>query len=307
MIYKGLVILILCCSYFSIADPIKPLPLNIEYNREKAQLGKKLFFDKMLSRDYDLSCASCHDPKQGGTIYTKFSPRASEDLMSNVPTVFNAVFNFRQFWNGRAKDLYEQASIPILNPSEMSLTKEELERRINSSKEYKKLFKDIYGVDYISFEHVVDAIVEFEKALITPNSRFDKYLRGEIQLTPSEQEGFTLFKQLGCITCHNGVNIGGNSFQKFGVVNPYKWEPYFPDRYKITGREEDKNVYKVPSLRNVAITYPYFHDGSVQTLEEAVKKMAYHQLGIELSDEEITKIVDFLKTLTGDMPDILKD
>ncbi len=289
------------------ADPIKPIPLNIEYDKRKALLGKKLFFDKMLSKNYDLSCASCHDPEQGGTIHTRFSPKTSKDLKSNVPTVFNAVFNFRQFWNGRAKDLYEQASIPILNPSEMALTKEELEKRINNSKEYKRLFKEIYGVDYITFEHVVDALVEFEKALITPNSRFDRYLRGEIKLTPSEQEGYTLFKQLGCITCHNGINIGGNSFQKFGVVNPYKWEPYFPDRYKITGREEDKNVYKVPSLRNVAITYPYFHDGSAETLEEAVKKMAYHQLGIELSEEEVTKIVDFLKTLTGEMPEILKD
>ncbi len=290
----------------SFPDPIKPLPAEIKYDIKKALIGKELFFDPILSKERDISCATCHDPEQGGTVHLRFSPKVSEDLKANVPTVFNVVFNFRQFWNGRAKDLYEQAAIPILNPSEMGLTKEEVERRINKSDKYKKMFKEVYGVDYITFKHVIDAIVEFERALITPNSRFDRYLRGEIDLTESEKEGYALFKKLGCITCHNGINIGGNSFQKFGVVNPYKWEPYFPDRYKITGREEDKNVYKVPSLRNVAITYPYFHDGSAGTLEEAVKKMAYHQLGITLTDEEVTKIVDFLKSLTGEMPAILK-
>ncbi len=296
--------LILSC--FSWADPIKPIPQQIEYDLKKALIGRELFFDPILSRDRNISCATCHDPEQGGTVHLRFSPKVSDDLKANVPTVFNAVFNFRQFWNGRAKDLYEQAAVPILNPDEMGLTKEEVERRVNKSDKYKKMFKEVYGIDYITFEHVIDAIVEFEKALITPNSRFDRYLRGEIDLTESEKEGYALFKKLGCITCHNGINIGGNSFQKFGVVNPYKWEPYFPDRYKITGREEDKNVYKVPSLRNVAITYPYFHDGSASTLEEAVKKMAYHQLGITLTDEEVTKIVDFLKSLTGEMPAILK-
>jgi len=290
---------------FSFSDPIRPLPTEIEYDPRKALIGRELFFDTILSRNRDISCATCHDPEQGGTVHLRFSPKVSEDLKANVPTVFNAVFNFRQFWNGRAKDLYEQAAVPILNPAEMDLTKEEVEKRINENEKYRRMFKEVYGIDYITFDHVIDAIVEFEKALITPNSRFDRYLRGEIDLTESEKEGYALFKKLGCITCHNGINIGGNSFQKFGVVNPYKWEPYFPDRYKITGREEDKNVYKVPSLRNVAITYPYFHDGSAATLEEAVKKMAYHQLGITLSDEEVTKIVDFLKSLTGEMPAIL--
>ncbi len=304
MVLKLLITLILYC--FSWGDPIKPIPKDIEFDLKKALIGRELFFDTILSKDKNISCATCHDPEQGGTVHLRFSPKVSKDLKANVPTVFNAVFNFRQFWNGRAKDLYEQAAIPILNPDEMGLTREEVERRINKSDKYKKMFKEVYGIDYITFEHVIDAIVEFEKALITPNSRFDRYLRGEIDLTESEKEGYALFKKLGCITCHNGINIGGNSFQKFGVVNPYKWEPYFPDRYKITGREEDKNVYKVPSLRNVAITYPYFHDGSASTLEEAVKKMAYHQLGITLTDEEVTKIVDFLKSLTGEMPAILK-
>ena len=300
------ILTILVLLSLSFSDPIKPLPAKIKYDVKKALIGKELFFDPILSKERNISCATCHDPEQGGTVHLRFSPKVSDDLKANVPTVFNAVFNFRQFWNGRAKDLYEQAAIPILNPSEMGLTKEEVERRINKSDKYKKMFKEVYGIDYITFNHVIDAIVEFEKALITPNSRFDRYLRGEIDLTESEKEGYALFKKLGCITCHNGINIGGNSFQKFGVVNPYKWEPYFPDRYKITGREEDKNVYKVPSLRNVAITYPYFHDGSANTLEEAVKKMAYHQLGITLTDEEVTKIVDFLKSLTGEMPAILK-
>ena len=300
------ILTILVLLSLSFSDPIKPLPAKIKYDVKKALIGKELFFDPILSKERNISCATCHDPEQGGTVHLRFSPKVSDDLKANVPTVFNAVFNFRQFWNGRAKDLYEQAAVPILNPDEMGLTKEEVEGRINKSDKYKRMFKEVYGIDYITFKHVIDAIVEFEKALITPNSRFDRYLRGEIDLTESEKEGYALFKKLGCITCHNGINIGGNSFQKFGVVNPYKWEPYFPDRYKITGREEDKNVYKVPSLRNVAITYPYFHDGSAGTLEEAVKKMAYHQLGITLTDEEVTKIVDFLKSLTGEMPAILK-
>ena len=153
---------------------------------------------------------------------------------------------------------------------------------------------------------VADAIAEFEKALITPNSKFDKYLRGEVKLSQDELEGYKLFKKLGCISCHNGINFGGNSFQKIGVIKDYPWSPDNPDRYQITKREFDKNVYRVPVLRNIDCTYPYFHNGSIQTLEGAVQTMAYYNLGFKLSDEELEKIIAFLKTLRGELPDILK-
>ncbi len=289
-------------------EPIRPLPLNIKYDKRKAQLGKLLFHDPILSKDRSVSCASCHDVyEKCGTDHRRFSIGVGGRLGSaNSPTVLNAVFNFRQFWNGRARDLKEQVAFPIQNPVEMNLTPGEVEGRLNASESYRKLFKEIYGTDRISFEQVVDAIAEFEKALITPNSKFDKYLRGETELSKEEEEGYKLFKRLGCITCHNGVNVGGNSFQLFGAVIPVEWKPTNPDRYRITKREFDKNRYKVPTLRNIACTQPYFHDGSARTLEEAVEKMAYHNLGLKLKEEEIRKIVLFLKTLTGEKPEILK-
>ncbi len=300
-------------------EPIKPIPLNIEYNKEKAYLGKLLFHDPILSRDKTVSCASCHDLySKWGTDRRSVSVGVKNRLGKvNAPTVFNSYFNFRLFWNGRAKDLKEQANGPIHNPVEMDMDKKTIEERLNKIEFYKKLFKKVYKTDRIKYSLVLDAIAEFEKALITPNSKFDKYLRCKEKneniekckniLTEKELKGYLIFKKVGCVSCHNGINIGGNSFQKVGVVNPYPWKPDYPDRYQITKDEKDKNVFKVPSLRNIECTYPYFHDGSVKTLKEALKKMSYHNLGFELSDEEIDYIEAFLKTLTGELPKILKE
>ncbi len=304
-----LLVVFLAFGVPKLSEPIKPIPQKIDYDKKKALLGKKLFHDPILSKDGTVSCSSCHDVyNKCGTDHRNVSVGVSGRKGNvNAPTVFNVVFNFRQFWNGRAKDLKEQALGPIHNPIEMGMTKEEVERRLNADPEYRRLFKEVYGTDRITFDQVIDAIVEFEKALITPNSKFDRFLRGEVQLSKEELEGYKLFKKLGCVTCHNGINVGGNSFQLFGAVVPVEWKPSNPDRYRITGREFDKNRYKVPSLRNVACTYPYFHDGSAKTLEEAVRKMSYHNLGFKLTEEEVKKIVAFLKTLTGELPEILRE
>ena len=310
-----ILIFVLLLSFFSYGfEPIKPIPLSVPYNREKAELGKLLFHDPILSRDKTVSCASCHD------LYTKWGTDHRNVSIGvegkkgnvNAPSVYNSYFNFRLFWNGRAKNLKEQAKGPLHNPVEMDMDKKTIEKRLKKIPVYKQLFKKIYGD--IRYEYVLDAIAEFEKALITPNSKFDKYLRCKEEgnkdckkiLTKKELEGYITFKKIGCISCHNGINVGGNSFQKLGVIFPYRWKPYYPDRYQITHKEEDKNVYRVPSLRNIECTYPYFHDGSVKTLREALKKMSYHNLGFELSDEEIDKIEAFLKTLTGKLPEIIR-
>ena len=152
------------------------------------------------------------------------------------------------------------------------------------------------------FEDVVDELAEYEKTLITPNSKFDRYLRNEVSLSPKELKGYGHFKSLGCIECHNGVNVGGNSFQKFGAIVPMPHDKLIADRYSITNRPQDKNVYKVPTLRNIALTAPYFHDGRAATLNDAVKTMGYSNLGVDISETERLEIVEFLKTLTGTLP-----
>ncbi|NPA16584.1 MAG: c-type cytochrome [Aquificae bacterium] len=289
-------------------EPVQPVPKVVEYDRDKAELGKLLFHDPILAKDNRTSCYYCHDLYQKcGTDHRPVSKGFHDrEGKVNAPTVYNVRFNFRFFWDGRAKTLKEQILGPIQSPDEMNMSLKEVEDRLNQHPVYREKFKEIYGVDRITFELVADAIIEFEKALITPNSKFDKYLRGEAQLTEDELEGYRLFKKLGCISCHNGINLGGNSFQKIGVIKPYPWHPSYPDRYRITGNEYDKNVYRVPTLRNIDCTYPYFHDGSVKTLEEAVQLMAYYNLGFRLPQDELDKIIAFLKTLRGELPEILK-
>jgi len=225
----------------------------------------------------------------------------------NSPTVLNAVFNFRQFWNGRAQDLREQAAGPVHNPVEMGMDAARIEEVLNEDPDYRQAFGEIFGQRTIDFENFVSAIVEFEKALITPNSRFDRYLRGEIELTSEEARGYLLFKQRGCVACHNGINVGGNSFQYVGVINPYQGAGKAADRYSVTRDPRDQNRFKVPSLRNIELTAPYFHDGSISTLQEAVEKMAFHNLGLEFEPDEVLCIVSFLKALTGEPPDILSE
>lgn len=299
---------LLCSGLLRAEEPIKPIPRTIEYDRAKAALGKLLFFDPRLSGDGTVSCASCHDPATGGVDNKPFSDGVGGQKGGmNAPTVFNSVFNFRQFWNGRARDLKEQAAGPIHNPVEMNMSTERALALLKSDPLYRELFKKAYGPDRIRFDDAMEAVAEFEKALITPDARFDRYLRGEIALNEEEEEGYRLFKKLGCIACHNGVNIGGNSFQKLGVLNPREHQPGVDDLFKITGDPMDKNRFKVPSLRNVELTWPYFHDGSAATLEEAVRKGAFHALGYELNDQELAALKAFFHSLTGKMPAIMEE
>ncbi|GAX86969.1 cytochrome c peroxidase [Lebetimonas natsushimae] len=301
--------LIIFLTVFINAQLLKPIPENVAYSKQKALLGKKLFFDTRLSIDNKISCASCHNVYKGGDDNRQFSVGVNGcvDKPMNSPTVFNSVFNISFFWNGRAPSLKIQAEEANQDSCEMGMKPDILEKRLNEIDEYKNLFKKIYGVDYIKYDLVFDAIAEFEKTLITPNSKFDLYLKGKAKLSKKEKEGFLLFKRYGCITCHNGINFGGNSYQKIGaVIEAYKM-PRGRDRYEITKNCDDKYVYKVPTLRNIALTYPYFHDGSVKTLDKAVKLMGYYNLGLYLSDDDIDKIVAFLKTLTGKKPKILDE
>ena len=287
---------------FLLADSIiKPIPEKIKYNKQKAILGMYLFTDTRLSADKKISCMSCHKPNEGWADRRKVSIGVfGRKGRVNSPTVLNAVFNFRQFWNGRAKNLKEQVFGPLHTNFEMDMDKKEAEKTVNQIPFYKKLFKKIYHKDYITADMIADAIAEFEKTLITPNCKYDLYLKGKAKLTPKEMRGKILFKRYGCITCHNGVNIGGNSFQKMGLIIPY--ENCYDDRYEITHNPADKCVYKVPTLRNIELTAPYFHDGSSKTLKDAIKKMGYYNLGVILKPDEIDAIEAFLKTFTGKQP-----
>jgi len=287
------------------AEIIKPIPLHIEVDSEKAKLGEKLFFDTILSRDRTISCASCHDLKNGGDDGRQFSFGINGQKGSiNAPTVYNAVFNFRQFWDGRAQNLKEQVIGPIVNPVEMGFEMKALVERLKKDKDYKTRFLYIYP-NGVTEENIADAIAEFEKNLITPNAPFDRYLKGEESAISSKaKKGYLLFRTKGCVICHNGVNIGGNLYNKFGVYDDANSTHL--GRYNITRREKDKFVFKVPSLRNVALTAPYMHDGRFTNLKDTVKFMSHYQLGRFIEEEEIDAIVAFLETLNGELPDYVK-
>ncbi len=288
-------------------EPISPIPVEADYDLKKALLGKSLFFDTILSKDRSVSCFSCHNVYEDGGADSRDVSIGFDHRKGNIqsPTVLNARYNFVQFWNGRAKNLKEQASGPLNNPVEHNMNPQEIEKRLNKIPSYKEEFKSTYGVSYISYELVLDAIVEFEKGLTTPNSRFDKYLRGEINLTDEEVKGYKLFKHYGCITCHNGINVGSNSYQKIGTFIPYENKRKYPDRSEVTKNKIDENVFKVPTLRNISKTAPYFHDGSSKTLKEAITTMSEHNLGMAISDKDANYIISFLKTLDGETPKIL--
>ena len=304
---KLLFIILIFVTLSNAQEPILPIPKQVEIDLPKAKLGQMLFSDPSFSSDGTISCLSCHNIYEGGADTNEVSVGV-DGKVGNIhsPTVLNARYNFRQFWNARAKDLKEQIDGPIHNPIEHNIDAKFVEKVLNSSLEYQKKFQEVYGVKKVSYSHFVDALVAFENALYTPNAKFDQYLRGERELSPKEKEGYTLFKQNGCITCHNGINIGGNSLQKMGTFKEYKAPKIYPDRSAITQKKSHKNVFKVPTLRNIALSAPYFHDASAKTLEEAVETMSRFNLGIRLSQEEVNSIVMFLKTLTGDTPPILE-
>jgi len=289
-----------------LAEPlIKPIPNTIEVDSRKVQLGKKLFFDPLLSLDGTISCATCHNLQRGGDddMKSSFGIHGQKGNISS-PTVYNSVFNFRQFWDGRAKDLKEQVRGPIENRVEMGNSMKNAVDTLKKNREYLQRFQEIYP-DGITEENLADAIAEFEKALITPGSPFDRYLGGENDAIDAEaKKGYKLFVSKGCIICHHGVNIGGNLFNKFGIYHDLNSSSL--GRYGLTKREEDRYVFKVPSLRNIALTAPYMHDGRMGTLRKAVELMSLYQLGRSIEPEEIDAIVVFLKTLTAPIPAIAK-
>jgi len=285
-------------------DPIRPVQ-NI--NLAQVELGKKLYFDPRLSKSGFISCNSCHNLSMGGTdnLKTSIGDHWNKGPI-NAPTVLNSSLNLAQFWDGRAKDLQAQAGGPIANPGEMGFTHQLAVDVLESIPEYVVEFKQVFGSDKITIDEVTQAIAEFEKTLVTPNSRFDQWLLGKKDaLTADELAGYKLFKDSGCVACHNGEAVGGNSFQKMGVVEPYKAKSPAEGLSAVTGKDADRFKFKVPTLRNVERTYPYFHDGEAETLSEAVETMGRIQLGKTFSKEENAQIVAFLKTLTGDQPSFL--
>ena len=289
-------------------EPVRPIDLTLPYDEEKAALGFKLYHDTRLSVDNTISCASCHGLNTAGVDNKQYSEGVEGKLGGvNAPTVYNAVYNFVQFWDGRAATLADQAAGPPVNPVEMASPNfDAIVAKLNKDKAFVREFKAVYP-EGISQATITDAIEHFERTLITPNSRFDKYLRGDKEaITAEELEGYELFKKYNCATCHVGKNLGGESYELMGLR-----KHYFADRglelteedngrFKQTGVERDRHRFKVPGLRNVALTWPYYHDGTRTSLKEAVCGMGTYQSGVELTDEAEDKIVAFLNTLTGE-------
>jgi cytochrome c peroxidase len=286
-------------------EPIEPLPATLNVNPARAEIGRQLFHDVRLSANSRVSCASCHDTAKGGADTRGHSIGFHGAATGvNAPTVFNAAFNFKQFWNGRADSLEAQVDGVVQNPVEMGSKWDDVVVMTSRDAAYRKAFAAAYP-NGVTKANIQNAIASFERTLITPNSRFDRYLLGETNaITPEEKAGYAKFKQYGCIACHQGKNVGGNMFQKFGVMADYfaqRGNPTKADlgRYLVTGEEDDRHVFKVPSLRNVALTAPYFHDASAPTLDAAVDVMFKYQLGRVASKADKSAIIAFLKTLTG--------
>ncbi|MDO5105188.1 cytochrome-c peroxidase [Capnocytophaga sp.] len=280
-------------------------------SEEKAALGKKLYFDTRLSKDGNISCNSCHNLATFGVDNLATSPGDTKQLGGrNSPTVFHASLHAMQFWDGRAKDVEEQAEGPILNPVEHNIPSAEfLEKRLREVTEYQELFKKVFPDQEqpITFKNIANAIGAFER-LLNPASRFDSFLDGDEEaISQQEKDGLQEFINNACITCHSGVAVGGQMFQKFGLFGDY-WELTKSKKidaglYDLTKNEAEKYFFKVPGLRNIEKTAPYFHDGSVTDLSDAVRIMAKLQSNKDLSDKQIEDIVAFLKTLTADIDD----
>jgi len=282
-----------------------------EATPEKLALGRMLYFDPRLSVSHAISCASCHSIGLGGADNESTSiGHRWQRGGRNAPTVFNAAYNVAQFWDGRAKDLFEQAGGPMINPVEMASPQQHIVEQLKSLPAYNGYFTRAFpGVaDPITRENAQQAIAVFEATLITPNAPFDKYLRGDNNaLNPQQKAGLQLFMDKGCSTCHNGVNIGGGMYSKFGVQSPpgdKLLPPADLGRFTVTGDEADRYSYKVPTLRNIALTAPYFHTGQVWDLNEAITVMGKTQLGVDLTPDEAAKIAAFLDSLTGDTPQV---
>lgn len=292
--------------------PLKPPAIKgVEATPALVELGKALYFDPRLSQSHNISCNSCHQVGLGGvdTLSTSIGHKWQRGNR-NAPTVLNSVFNIAQFWDGRAADLKAQAGGPIQNPIEMGISHEHAIEMLKSIPGYAKLFEAAFpGVkDPITIDNVVTSIAAFEATLITPNAPFDKFLRGDAQALSAEQkEDLKLFMDSGCSTCHAGINVGGQMYAPFGIVEKPGADflpPNDKGRLEVTKTASDEFVYKVPTLRNIELTAPYFHTGKSWDLRQAVAVMGTSQLGQQLSDDQISKITAYLKSLTGEQPQV---
>ncbi|WP_433704578.1 cytochrome c peroxidase [Paraburkholderia sacchari] len=287
-------------------DPVQPLPQSLPTDPHKVALGAQLFHDPRLSVDNTISCASCHSLATGGVDNRKRSLGVGGQLGGvNAPTVFNAALNHTQFWDGRAATLQEQAGGPPLNPVEMaSASWDQIAGKLSADAPFAQAFVQVYP-DGLNGANITNAIAEYEKTLLTP-SRFDAWMRGNTEALSSEEvRGYNLFKSVGCASCHVGANLGGQSFERMGRAGDYfaargdALTEADNGRANVTHDPRDSQSFKVPGLRNVELTAPYFHDGSVTDLREAVRKMAQYQLGITLSEADVDALAAFLKSLTG--------
>jgi cytochrome c peroxidase len=286
-------------------EPLEPLPALPALDKNVVALGRRLFHEPRLSGDGKVACATCHDLAKGGVNARPLSLGVDgKQGLVNAATVYNASLNFVQFWDGRAATLEEQVGGPITNPLEMGSSWEKVLTALRADPSYVADFAGLPGG--VSEGNVRRAIADFERTLLTRGSPFDRFLAGdEAALSAEARAGYEVFKSVGCIACHQGRNVGGNMFQRFGVLGDY-----FKDRghvseadygrYNVTHNESDRYVFKVPSLRNVVLTAPYFHDGSAATLPQAVQVMARYQLGRKLSDEQVREIIAFLSALAGE-------
>lgn len=274
----------------------------------KIELGKMLWFDPRLSLSGKVSCNTCHDLSTNGADTKPLSiGYAGRKGTVNSPTVFNAEKQIAQFWDGRAKTLAEQATGPITNPLEMAMTPELAEGVIRSIPGYRPYFEKAFGSKNPTFSEIAEALAAFETTLTTPNAPFERYLKGDkTALTQQQIDGLRIFRRSGCVRCHSGNLLGGTSFQKVGSVRPYVTDNPSKGRMDVSGKPWDEMMFKVPTLLNIERTAPYFHDGAVKTLPDAVKKMADIQLDMNLSEKQVEEIVAFLHSLIGEIPKIEK-
>ncbi|MCL9773851.1 cytochrome-c peroxidase [Vibrio methylphosphonaticus] len=293
-------------SSIPLISPIEPSPLNAE-TKPIAKIGFQLFLDPNLSSNGKVSCESCHHIFVNGAEDSKVSTGVKGAGTRNSPTVFNISHNTRFFWDGSAASLEHQMDGPVHNPLEMDSNWDSITHYVKSNKHYRQQFNEVWR-DGITTKNIKHSLVTFMTALTTPNAPFDLYLKGNRHaIDPAAEKGWQKFQSLGCIVCHQGVNIGGNLFQKFGNIRENTHQSEDLGRYNVTGIESDKNVFRVPSLRNVADTPPYFHDGSSTTLEEAIVTMANIQLGQDLDATTVIEISAFLHSLSAPAPPNLKE
>lgn len=296
-------------------EPLKPLESPKDLDALKVKLGERLFHDVRLSKNDTLSCASCHNLALGGADNKALSVGINGGIGGvNSPTVYNSGLLFRQFWDGRAKTLTHQIDGPVQAKVEMGSLWPNVVKKLYKDKTYPAMFRAVYKVKEaaISREHIKAAIAEFERSLVTINSPFDRYLKGDEKAIDAQaKEGYRLFKAYGCASCHQGANVGGNMYQVFGVVASYfekqgEIEVGDKGRFNVTGNPQDMHRFKVPSLRMAALTAPYLHNGKAKTLREAVDIMFKHQLGRNAPNEDKEAIVHFITTLVGEHPALNK-